>query len=386
MRTPVFKLATICALVFLASGVSAQSSTVTATGVGAIIANDVGKARDDALRDAQRNAVEQAVGTFISSESMVENYVLLSDKIYSHSQGFVERYDLLSERKVDQYTYEITISATVKAGEIKSSLQAIGLLIEQKGKPRTMVIIAEENLGERWWGYITHDLNTAETTVMEIMSDMGFPFKDQQTAIRNLSKQTAMAIYDGDIAAAVAFAHDYGADVIIIGKAISKEADVSMALGGMISIQSDVTLRAVRADNADIIGVAQAHGRTVHIDARSGGVEAITQAATEATNTLVDKIIKTWQADITSGMLVTITARVPDFNALTDLKSAIQATVRNVSNVYQRSFSGGTAVIEVESAQDGNGIATELSNKGVHGYRVTITGVSANTIELKLTR
>jgi len=40
-------------------------------------------ARDHAIKDALRKAVEQAVGTFIFSETVVENYEVLSDRIYS---------------------------------------------------------------------------------------------------------------------------------------------------------------------------------------------------------------------------------------------------------------------------------------------------------------
>ncbi len=38
-------------------------------------------ARDHAIKDDLRKAVEQAVGTFISSETVVENYEVLSDRI-----------------------------------------------------------------------------------------------------------------------------------------------------------------------------------------------------------------------------------------------------------------------------------------------------------------
>ncbi len=40
-------------------------------------------ARDHAIKCALRKVVEKAVGTFISSDTVVENYEVLSDRIYS---------------------------------------------------------------------------------------------------------------------------------------------------------------------------------------------------------------------------------------------------------------------------------------------------------------
>ena len=42
----------------------------------------VGEDRDSALRDAKRNAVEQVVGTYINSETLVSQASVVSDEIY----------------------------------------------------------------------------------------------------------------------------------------------------------------------------------------------------------------------------------------------------------------------------------------------------------------
>ena len=62
---------------------SEDTKDILAEGVGAVVAGNQAKARDEALRDAMRKAIEQAVGTVISSETIVENFQLLSDRIYT---------------------------------------------------------------------------------------------------------------------------------------------------------------------------------------------------------------------------------------------------------------------------------------------------------------
>ena len=56
-------------------------------------------ARDHAIKDALRKAVEQAVGIFISSETVVENYEVLSDSIYSKAEEYVAEYKVLREKE-----------------------------------------------------------------------------------------------------------------------------------------------------------------------------------------------------------------------------------------------------------------------------------------------
>ena len=60
-------------------GWAATAQQIESEGVAVIRQGNVGVARDQSLEDALRKAVEQAVGTFIESESRVENFRLLAE-------------------------------------------------------------------------------------------------------------------------------------------------------------------------------------------------------------------------------------------------------------------------------------------------------------------
>jgi len=66
---------------------------VIAEGVASVVNVDKGVARDRALSDALRNAIEQAVGSYISSQTIIENYQLLQDNIFSKAQGYIKEGD-----------------------------------------------------------------------------------------------------------------------------------------------------------------------------------------------------------------------------------------------------------------------------------------------------
>ncbi len=159
-----------------------QAQEVTATGMGSIINGDVAHARDDAIDDALRKGLEQVMGMMISAETLVENYQLIEDNIYSKTQGYVQTYQVVSEGRQSELLYEVTVRALVKMSDLKNDLDAIATLMRRKNTPRMMVLIEEANIGETpGMHLVTTDLNTAETAMMEFFMDKGFRFVDQQT-------------------------------------------------------------------------------------------------------------------------------------------------------------------------------------------------------------
>ena len=260
---------------------SEESKQVIANGLGAILAGDEVKARDDALASALRNAVEQVVGTMIESDVLVENYQTVEDKIYTKTSGYVQQYDVLSSGKQSDNVFEITIRATVKMSDLRNDLQAIGVLISRKGKPRSMVLIDERNITTNYHQLIA-DLNTTETTIMNEMMALGFPFVDAVQAKKNIARDMAQAAIQGDATAAASIANRLGAEILITGTAISKVASGGPAVvrnAGFKSCQANINIRVIRADDASIIAVASAYDRAAHIDEVTGGSQALEKAA-----------------------------------------------------------------------------------------------------------
>ncbi|RKZ24730.1 hypothetical protein DRQ20_06515, partial [bacterium] len=154
-----------------------ETKTVVVEGT-AMIGTDLAKARDEAIEDALRSAVEQGVGLLISSETLVKNFQVIEDRILSRSHGYVASYEIVQERK-EGSLYRVRIKAVVKLGNLKDDLAAIGLLLRRKGLPRLMVLVDERNIGSEKIPGFGYDLNNAETAIMEVFMSRGFTFIDQ---------------------------------------------------------------------------------------------------------------------------------------------------------------------------------------------------------------
>lgn len=363
----------------------AQAQEVVATGLGAILAGDEVKAREDAISAALRNAVEQVVGTMIESQTLVENYQMVEDKIFSKTAGYVQKYDVISSRKQSDSSLEVTVRAVVKLSDLRNDVDAIRTLLQRKGMPRTMVLIEEQNLNHNY--YFSVDMNSTETALMDEMMNYGFPFVDATQARQAIARDAATAAMQGDAQAAAQIALRAGADVIITGKAIGKAAQgtASMRNAGMISGQANVTFRAIRADDAGIIAVASAHAAKPHIDELTATTEALTAATKIAAKELKDKIVTAWQKDVYSSSQVQLQVlNVSSFSQLNTFKNSLGFYVRGVQAVYQRSFSAGTALFDVDIKGSAASMAGELEAKEIEGMKLKVIEQTANKVTVTI--
>ena len=362
---------------------------VVSSGVGSIVEGDVAHARDDAIEDALRKGIEQALGLLMESETLVENFQLIEDNIFSKTQGYVQKYSVIKEGKRNDQLYEVTVRATVKMADLKNDLQGIATLMHRKKTPRMMVMIEERNIGEApgLFHYFETDMNTAETAIMQAFMAKGFKFVDQATVKRNLDKEKAAAILEGDVAQAAALGRKVGAEVVITGKAFAK-ATVFEAFGAkQRSQQATVTVRAIRTDTGEIIATASSHGAYPHIDDVVGGTKAIQKACEKLSDELMTQILDRWQSDVSSGTTLTLKVRgVSNFDQLKKFKNGLKYYVRGLSSVIQRDWYNGFATLEVVMKGTSEDLAQRLSGKNIEGIKVNVVGMSQNSVTVELSK
>lgn len=119
-----------------------------------------GLKRDDAIQDALRAAVGQAVGVAVSSETKVENFMVLSDAISTKTEGYIASYKVVKETPFPD-RFEVIVSAVVSLNPLKAD---INLLSKSIGGVRFMVMydpraIAKEDVEN--YDYATERINEA---------------------------------------------------------------------------------------------------------------------------------------------------------------------------------------------------------------------------------
>ena len=98
------------------------------------------KAKDEALRDAMKNAIEQGVGAVLNSETEVENFQVVSDRILKKSKGAIKSYRILREGAVDNgINYEVVISAVVDDDLLNQSMESFRIMQQLLGRKTIFV-------------------------------------------------------------------------------------------------------------------------------------------------------------------------------------------------------------------------------------------------------
>ncbi len=374
---------------FTANARADEGIMVTAEGMAAIKNNNTAMARDLAIQNALRIAVEQAVGTMIASETAIENYQVLSDSIYAKTQGYIQNYRITSEKSVDNL-YQVIIQARAAKGKLKNDLMALGLLMARKNMPRVMIMVAEQNVGQTHYSYWWHahsyqaDLSVVENTLMEKLVSKGFNVVDHSVKTKTLKINAPYKVVSLSNTAIKTLGNLFDAEVVIYGKALAKTAGSVMGTS-MKSVQADLSLRAVNTDTGQVIASATKHSAAVHISEITAGGKALALATNEIADNLLNQIIKRWSQDVNQGALIQIIITGVNSNRnLVKFKSILKNRVRGISGVFQRGLSSGTATLDIQLKGTAQNLADEISMIDFPGFIIDVTDITANSIKMKM--
>ena len=371
----------------ISAGTPAVVST-TAEGVGVIKSGNKAMARDQAIRDGQRIAVEQAVGTMVASETLVQNYEVLRDQIYSQTQGYIKNFTIIEEKE-EGSLYRVTLKAQVARGSLENDLMALGMLMQRKEMPRIMLMVAEQNVGMHyysfWWGLKSEqtDLSVTESVLMEQLGQKGFVLVDPSVKAGRVDVSEPYRIASLSNEAIVSIGRLYAAEVVIYGKALAKLAG-SVMNSSMQSAMADVSLRAVNTDNARVIASATNHAAAVHPSKVTAGTNALKAATESISESLVEQIAERWNQDVSSGALIQLEIKgVASYSRLVTFKDNVKQ-IRGVTGLYQRNYQAGVATLDLKATKGAQALADEIVGIDYGGFSVDVTEVSQNRIQLKM--
>lgn len=119
---------------------SLLAKSVQVTGYGSIIEGNLSDARKNALEDAKRVAVEQLLGSFISSRTETRNFMLASEQIYSTTKGQLDTYQIIEEGALDSNNFKVIIDAQIDENILVNNASEVLSSRNWLKKPRIKII------------------------------------------------------------------------------------------------------------------------------------------------------------------------------------------------------------------------------------------------------
>lgn len=339
-----------------------------------------GLTKDAAIEQAKRDAVENGLGAFISSQTQV-TATTLSDNIFSKAQGFVKSFQVVSEKKAPDGNWEVTISAEVTQilDLVMQDEVALQTLLNSMNRPRVIFLIREENLIDN----VPTDF--AEAKLLSMFLEKGFDVVDRQLVAALKGEPVYQTALAGDVSAAAKIASQLGAEIIVLGTA-------KISSGGLVMInakthnlhsgQADINGRIIRVDTGEVLAIVpQSHGKKPHISPTTAGVNATNEAAEKLGREIIRQLIEKWSTQQSNFVKVFIVLKNADFGSYTMFEDFLKAqTVSGIRNAYAKNLDESIAEYEVEFEGKAKDLAVGLSRTAPEGFRFKVTGLSGNRI------
>ncbi|MDY6954679.1 MAG: hypothetical protein SWE60_24510 [Thermodesulfobacteriota bacterium] len=389
----VFLLAYVCGFGPVAWGQQMEETeTLEVIGRGRIYRDNVAKARNEAIADGLRNAVEQGVSLLIPSASVVERFQLLSDDIYPKADEVVHDYQVLTESQSGPY-YRLVVRVTVYRNVLQAMLQDAGILTTDKGMPSVAFLLWEQNIGQALPRYswdqspFSDSPLTIEKTLSRYMQEKGFFVIDKTTAPTfgiNLELESRGRELTDE--AALRLARQLNAEVVIVGQG-SARIGGNVSGMGMKSVEGVLSVRAIRADNGRAIGSSAKTRASVHADEMVAGTEALALAAADAAEDLSKQLVANWSKEVGQPLLVELTVGgIEAYGDFVTFRTILRDEIRSVKDVHLKAIRAGEAKMDVDIKGNSRMLADELMVKRFQGFGVNISEVDEGRIRLEIIR
>jgi hypothetical protein len=385
------RIAVALALAALAPAVRAANEVQTTEAVGqAAIAGDVIAAKEQAKDDAMRNCVQQVASTVVTASTETDQAQLLSDKVFSHSVGYIKKFQVLDDRQ-DGNTWVTKLRCEVSEAKLDEDLMAFGIAYRREGMPRVFVLIAEQSINATqatgWWqgGGNTADLRVMENSFMDRMEKSGFTFIDPEVLQGKVKLEAIGA--DPNLQQAREIGVKSGAEVVIVGRAIAKPlGEMQLDNGTFYSAVANVSARAVRTDTGEVLASAEFTGTAGRgFEQTTAGRNAFSDAGRQLARDLFAKIGQKWAKAQSGARRIALTVKgVDDYARLAAFKNTLSQSVRGVKDVQERSMSDGKADLDVMLTGRASDLATELATKKFPGFAVKVKAVTQGSVEVEL--
>jgi len=359
---------------------SPQSITFTGKGTAVIIAGDEFGAEELAQKAALKKAVSNAMESLIQKGTKDEiNFNLKKTKLLREPYPFVKSNKTLSKSR-DGKLLNLRMAIEIDQKKLSRFLEKEGVLasktvLRRKADfPSVMVILVEEVSGR------VNTFPYSSRVVVDALVKRNYDVVDE-TAIRKSIKhdQAVQGVLRGDSKAALAVALQYGAGMLITGKAVSQKA--ALKSGAMQPYMANVALQAIQADSGRIIASAAAEGSYPHISSVTGSKRAIEDASRKA----VDLLLK----DIEKGLEYseeTILTSISGINyaQLSILKKILVRDFETISSIKQKSFAGNVAKLNLKVNTSPEAFSESVVLKDFGTFRLDVVSFSPRKIDFVL--
>lgn len=366
----------VFSLLLFSQNHSSADNVVVATGEAPLSLTNPKK---KALHEAFRSAIEHEVGVNVSSESISKNFQILDDNIYAHSEGFIEKWEVLSEKKT-AHSMILKIKAWVQEGRLNKRLFLNGLDVKKIyswiGEPRVLILMQEFIDGK------PSQMGIAQTEIENVFMEKGINvFHGMQLEkIKQRDKELSFK----DPQKAVILGQRLGVEMVVSGKCVANFSR-AIKIGSFTQnfYSANTHIRAYSTSTGELLLSAN-YGNKKSADLSALGksdaaVIAIKNTINSSKFDILFKIVRNWYDGFSEPSAYYIIVENVDYEQLEALKIRFK-DLSGVTKLTLRSFSNSVAELEIKYEGEPDGLIGEIIRAKMP-YK--ITGKEQNRITLE---
>lgn len=376
-------------------------NTVEVTGEGcAPIYANIATSRDEALREAKRDAVEKALGVYVKGETQVENFVLSYHKVLVNSAGYIQSSEVIrdSERKTeDLYCLSIKANVIVDTAlkDLLNDVQSMCYLQETMNQPRIMIVMTEEMRGR------VQRSSVAEAMLGKALTERCFNLVDKAQVDEIIGKDLMKNIASGedeiksvddldniDLRPIIDIMIQSQTDWLLIGSARS-DRDSCVDYETAKACQASINIKMINAESGQVMTSISEDGGDYSATAQIASERALKKACDKAVLYILEQVVDNWKIGPGgSGACrsVTISITGADFEEFNTIKNYFKNEVRESCNsVSVLQFSSkGLSKIDARMKISGQELAEYMLEYPIADVPVSVESFTQNRIDLKV--
>jgi hypothetical protein len=297
---------------------------IVASGM-ASIGGDRAASVEEAVLDAKRNAVEQALGVLVNADALAQNYEVVWETIRTRSQGYVKRWELLGEPEWDTRNglVKVRIRAVVSAAEAVKDLWEI---------PEVYVALERPRIG-----------------VKLLAADTRQPEPASTAALAHALRVRGFDVVEGS---------GNPAEVLITGTVRTEtgirlgDKNAPYGLGTVVATQKAYAeVRVVWADTGAVIvppfrWEATGFSFNSNEEARQEALQTLGRELVEESKAAIgQKVLSAWIGQLQNGLRVRLVVRGVDYRTLSQFSDKLRS-IRGVISVERERMEAGDGVVE----------------------------------------
>ena len=376
------KILLMAVIFFSINGGSVFAQEVTVTGFGVD--------RNSALRDAEIRAVEQVVGVYIDSRTIMSNLQIQLDEVYKKSQGFVKGVKILSEGKADSSTYKVQALIDVDTSPNGKLIDELTMILQLNDPRIAVMVIGTEKDKQPTRDIFAESCLTAKLLSMGFSHVINVKAEEAQVPAKVESADYLVIGNYNKISNAVSIPK-FGDDKNKKGNDDTPQPPESEPYYGddksfkfemvethFSNVRVNLKVDVIKNDTGEIIGTFAIEGNDIHINADVASQNAVAQVSNKAAEKLADTF-KKFSSQPVQGHTFTL---------VSDDKEKLQQCIEEirelgvVNNVYIREVEVNKAVLTIDSAQKPHAIFMAL--KARTKLKLSIDNMSANSCKLNI--